>query len=430
MQGMFATLLAAAVLQPVDLNERYRPTPIPDRVVITFADNPATSIAVTWRTSRAVGQGFVQYREAIAGPNLEQDATRLDARHEDLTMPRSEVQDNSPYIARFHTAIIKGLKPKTMYAYRVGDGVNFSEWHQFTTASDAPEPFSFIYFGDAQNDVRSKWSRVIRQANSDMPKANFMLHAGDLINRAERDLEWGEWFEAGGWINASRPQVVTPGNHEYYRLVSETGERTGERALAPQWQPQFEYPRNGVPGLEDTNYFFDYQGARIISLNSLDKVEEQAAWLDKILTENPHKWTLLTFHYPMYSTAKGRDNAALRALWKPVFDKHKVDLVMQGHDHTYGRMNLATGLSGVDEASGTVYVVSVSGPKMYDLGEVDFMRRTAAQTQLYQLVHVDQDKIRYESRTATGELYDAFELHKSAAGVKRLVELMPEKINK
>jgi 3',5'-cyclic AMP phosphodiesterase CpdA len=185
-----------------------------------------------------------------------------------------------------------------------------------------------------------------------------------------------------------------------------------------------------VPGLEDTNYFLDYQGARIISLNSLDKVEEQAAWLDKVLTENPHKWTLLTFHYPMYSTARGRDNAALRALWKPVFDKHKVDLVMQGHDHTYGRMNLATGLSGVDEASGTVYVVSVSGPKMYDLGDVDFMRSTAAQTQLYQLVHVDQDKIRYESRTATGELYDAFELHKSAAGVKRLVELMPEKINK
>ena len=29
---------------------------------------------------------------------------------------------------------------------------------------DGPEPFSFIYFGDAQNDVKAHWSRVIRQA--------------------------------------------------------------------------------------------------------------------------------------------------------------------------------------------------------------------------------------------------------------------------
>jgi hypothetical protein len=430
MRLMLATFLAAAALQPVDLNERYKPTPIPDRVCLTFGGDPATAISVTWRTSRAVGQGFVQFREAIDGPDLKKGSTRLDARHEDLAMPRTEVKDQTPYISRYHTATISGLKPKTMYAYRVGDGVNFSEWHQFTTASDRPEPFSFLYFGDAQNDVLSRWSRVIRQAYSDMPEAAFLVHAGDLINVAERDQEWGEWFEAGGWINASRPQFATPGNHEYYRKVNEAGARTGERALAPQWQPQFEYVRNGVPGLEDTNYYIDYQGARVISLNCLDKVQEQAVWVDKVLAENPGKWSIITFHYPMFSTAQGRDNAELRALWKPIFDKHKVDMVLQGHDHTYGRMNLATGLTGVDSESGTVYVVSVSGPKMYELGNVDFMRRTAEQTQLYQIIHVDAGKIRFESRTATGELYDAFELHKDSARVKKLVELMPEKIKK
>ena len=50
---------------------------------------------------------------------------------------------------------------KSNLTYRVGDGVNWSEWFHFRTASDRPEPFSFIYFGDAQTDLKSLWSRVI-----------------------------------------------------------------------------------------------------------------------------------------------------------------------------------------------------------------------------------------------------------------------------
>ena len=74
---------------------------------------------------------------------------------------------------------------------------------------------SLVYFGDAQNDVKSMWSRVIREAYSTMPKVDFMLHAGDLINRHDRDVEWGDWFYAGGFIHAMVPSVMTPGNHEY-----------------------------------------------------------------------------------------------------------------------------------------------------------------------------------------------------------------------
>ena len=44
---------------------------------------------------------------------------------------------------------------------------------------------------------------------------------------------------------------------------------------------------------------------RIVSLNTEEKPEEQAAWLDKVLTANPNRWTVLTFHRPMFSSAKG-----------------------------------------------------------------------------------------------------------------------------
>ena len=81
----------------------------------------------------------------------------------------------------------------------------------------AKAPFSFIYFGDAQNDLKSRWSRTIRGAYSKMPKADFLLHAGDLVNRANNDHEWGEWFYAGGWIYGMMPSFATPGNHEYAR---------------------------------------------------------------------------------------------------------------------------------------------------------------------------------------------------------------------
>ena len=117
--------------------------------------------------------------------------------------------------SRYHSVVFDDLDPSTTYAYRVGDGVNWSEWVHARTASEKAEPFTFIYFGDAQTNLKSLWSRVIRGAYSDASRARFIVHAGDLVNRANRDAEWGEWFGAGGWVNAMVPSVPTPGNHEY-----------------------------------------------------------------------------------------------------------------------------------------------------------------------------------------------------------------------
>ena len=148
-------------------------------------------------------------------------------------------------------------------------------------------------------------------------------------------------------------------------------------------------------------------------------------------------------------------------MWKPLFDKHKVDLVLTGHDHTYGRtgfdvppvtptengegksastgvpaqpvstalvgtVNVPTGVQKVDEKTGTVYVVSVSGPKMYNNQKQDFMKRVAEDTQLYQVIHIDGNTLRFEARTAIGQLYDAFELHKTPGEINKLIELEPE----
>jgi 3',5'-cyclic AMP phosphodiesterase CpdA len=402
-------------------DDLYRATPMPDRIILTWKSDPAHSQAVTWRTDASIKQGLAEIAVATPGPDFAKNPKQLQA----TTTPF----ESNLGLAHYHSLDFIDLEPATKYAYRVGDGTNWSEWFQFTTASDKPAPFSFIYFGDAQTQVRSHWSRVIREAHSDAPKARFMIHAGDLVNNGTRDAEWGEWFGAGGWLNAMVPSVPTPGNHEYARDPERPLLR---RDLTTHWRPQFTLPENGIAGLEESVYYLDYQGVRIISLNSNEKEREQVPWLENVLADNPNTWTVLTFHHPVYSTAKGRDNPDIRNLWKPLFDKYHVDLVLQGHDHGYGRFsgelseNVGTGQNTRSPEGGTVYVVSVSGPKMYNVERTPAMARAAENTQLYQIISIDGDALRYEARTATGELYDAFRLKKKPGERNELVDEIPQ----
>lgn len=386
-----ALLILANRTAKVPDNDLHRPSPIPDRVILTWAGDPATTQAVTWRTDTTVERAVAQIAQAGDGPSFAKDAKEVDATTEKVKTDLNEAQS--------HSVEFTGLTPGVMYAYRVGDGENWTEWNQFRTASAEPAPLEFIYVGDAQNDIYALWSRLIRQGLRDAPRMQYIVHAGDLVNVSTRDALWGEWHRAAGWINRSVTSFPTPGNHEYPQI-------DGKRGLTPLWKPQFRLPGNGVAGLEETNYYIDVQGVRMISLNSNERQAEQAEWLDRLLSA-PHsnRWVIATFHHPIYSSAKGRDNPQLRAMWQPIFDKHGVDLVLTGHDHTYARTNLV---------KSTVYVVSVSGPKMYKLERTEQMQRAAADTQLFQIVRIDRGKLSYEARTARGVLYDAFELTKQS----------------
>ena len=397
--------------EPVPVAE-HAPSQLPDRVHLTWTGDPARSQTVTWRTEEGVSGAFAEIAVAEDGPLFVAKSRRVEAASEAF---ESDLGD-----ARYHTAVFENLQPDTLYAYRVGDGEIFSEWHQFRTASGEAAPLEFLYVGDAQNDIFSLWSRLIREGFAQAPQADFIIHAGDLINRANRDAEWGEWFLAAGWIFGRLPSVPAPGNHEY-----EKNDATGDRTLSRHWRPQFALPENGPKGLEETCYYFDIQGVRVVALNSNERQPEQAEWLDALLANNPNRWTVVTHHHPIFSAARDRDNPELRALWQPIYDKHKVDIVLTGHDHTYARSNLQTGANVQTGKAGTVYVVSVSGPKMYNLDREDWMQRAGEDTQLFQKIRIDGDRLRYESYTARGVLYDAFELVKRTNGPNEMIEAAP-----
>ena len=418
------------------------PSTQPDRIILTLAEDPATMINVSWRTHSKVDTAFAEIAIASESPKFGETAQRFKATTEHIN---AKLVRFAEFSANYHSVSFKDLQPNTLYAYRVGHDDAMSEWIHVRTANDEPEPFSFLYLGDAQNDLMSLWSRLIRASYQKVPDAKFVIHAGDLVNFPHSEREWDEWFYAGGFIHRTLPSAPLPGNHEYGpRNIIDKITRTIK--LAVQWRPQFNLPQNGPQGLEETSYYFDYQGARIVVLNSNEKLADQVAWLDRVLSESTQKWNIAAFHHPFFSSY-GRDNKRLRELWKPIFDKHRVDLALQGHDHTYARgriaanfhrdghladhthnhdepyqgsaQNAVSGVNNIDEGTGTVYVVSVSGGKMYSVKHDGWTphqakrERVAENTQLFQVIKVADNTLMYEAYTATGELYDAFDLVKS-----------------
>ncbi|MEC9094801.1 MAG: metallophosphoesterase family protein [Planctomycetota bacterium] len=381
-----------------NFSKDYPARKIPDRIALSISGDPATSVSVTWRTSKVSGKPVAELAKATAGPEFTKQKIQFKAKTQKLPFKNAD--------SYYHSVTFNQLEPDTQYVYRVGHAKNFSEWSEFKTAKLTDDQFSFVYFGDAQNSIKAMWSRVSRRGLRDMPNASFFLHAGDLINTANSDTDWGEWFYAGGWINRSIPIVASPGNHEY-----------GDGGLSRHWRVNFEFPSNGPKGLEESAYYFDYQGTRVISLNTNRDLDKQAKWLDQVLSGSQSNWTILTGHHPFYSPAKDRDNSSMRQQFAPIFKKHRIDLCLQGHDHTYAR-TFQTELKKEYESTqgarhiknGTVFAVSVSGPKMYYSKKESIMQRVAEGTQLYQLITVEKNKISYKALTATGELYDEFEL--------------------
>ncbi|WP_407318073.1 metallophosphoesterase family protein [Isoptericola halotolerans] len=402
-----ATAALAAALAVGATSVAAADTPVtPERVTLTPTETPATSQTITWRTAEDT-DAVVQHIPASGG-----EAT--------TTTGTGTGRAGGGY---HHRADLAGLEPATDYRYRVGDGETWSAWYPLTTAGQAGEPFRFLSFGDVQNDITAGAAPVVRAAYEAVPDARVAVHAGDLINHADDDAEWDEWFAAQGDGAASVNHVTAIGNHEY-----------DDWDISTVWNKQFPGAGNG-PGdsdLDDTVWYTDYQGVRFVTLNSnytnapwfdvKDWMEDQEAWLEDVLADNPNEWTVVAFHQPVFANSEGRSGAVVRRFWLDVFEEHDVDLVLQGHDHSYGRGGLRTNeTSRAGVTTGPVYVVSVTGPKMYEPTPFDWnlggarVRTQLGDTQTYQVVSVESDLLTYEARTADGTVVDAFEIDTSGA---------------
>lgn len=381
---------------------QYPSHPFPDQVVLTWSDDPQTTQTIQWRTDPSIDKGYVMIqKKALFHRFRPKPLERLSAVKEVLETPNII---NDPLSHRFF-ATITGLEPDTTYVYAVGDGTEdgWTELSEFTTAPARTKPFSFIYMGDAQNGL-DRWGSLVHTAFRERPDAAFYIMAGDLVNRGNDRDDWDSFFHNASDIYDRRQLVPVIGNHE---------NQGGHPTL---YLRNFDLLKNGPKQTEkERAYYFQYSNALFVVLDSNIKPESQSEWLDKVLSESKATWKFVVYHHPAYSSAPSRDNASIRKQWLPLFDKYHVDLALQGHDHAYLRTYPMKGEKKVaSPKEGTVYIVSVSGTKMYDQDPRDYTEFGMTNTATFQVldIQISGDRLVYRAYDTDNNLKDELVIEK------------------
>ena len=340
-----------------------------DRVVISPGQDGARQVGVSFRLPGASPTAAIEFGEDGAVTS---------------SIP---VQRTSIGIGRStYSAQLKDLRPETSYRYRiVGQQGAASQWETFTTASASDKPFEFLYFGDAQNGLDKQWRTTAEAGLAAAPDASLIVHGGDMVDTGS-EKEWSDFWQAQQGANARIQTVGALGNHE---LVFDL--------TASKFKNAFTLPSNGPAPLDETTYSFDYQGVRFITLTGNGVfLDRQAKFLEQQLESNPNRWSVVVVHQPIYNGTERNYTDAYREAFGEIIEKYGVDLVLTGHDHTYGR----GAKDGTEQTSGPQYVVATSGSKFFPTDEsIDFWRRGGAHREVWAQETATFQKIRVEGCT-------------------------------
>jgi hypothetical protein len=285
-------------------------------------------------------------------------------------------------------AIIDGLQENTAYSYRVGAEGAWSATYAFKTQSFSGA-FNFLFFGDPQigssGDVAKDgagWADTLNVALAANPNTELLVSGGDQVEVANTEAQWTA-FLAPDQLRQF-PWAPTIGNHD-------VGGKAYEQHF---WTPNTDRSSSFYAGSATTtsggDYWYIYKGVLFIDLNSNAYASgSDAAHIGYVTSVvNAHKaeakYTVLVYHHSIYSPAdhaNDSDNQQRRLDFPTAFSNLGVDLVLQGHDHSYSRSyaikngakantSEQPGAAQVSEGpGGVIYVTgdSASGSKYYDL---------------------------------------------------------------
>ncbi|MGY6661301.1 MAG: fibronectin type III domain-containing protein [Glycocaulis sp.] len=374
----------------------------PDHIIQTWQGDPREEITIQWRTSADAASDPVLWY----APENETESVSY-ARAETVTL-RSRQIVNDPAVD-FHRVRLTGLEPGARYAFGVSanGGENWSEVRHFHTAAEpGAQSWQFAYLGDPQNGL-DEWGDLIRQGYERFPEIRFWMIAGDLIDKGTERDNWDQFFQEGSSVFDRSAVVPAIGNHDSHG---------GHPTLYLQ---QFALPDNGSEHLDPgRTYHLTYQDMLIVVMDSnydLIEPETQTEWLDRVLGESNARWKVVIYHHPFYASRPGRDNQPLRDAWGPIFDRHNVDIAFQGHDHAYMRtVPMRDHRPAEPGEHGTIYLVAVSGTKMYEQELRDFVAFGTTNERTYQIIEMDSaaGTLSYRAINADGVEIDAFALEK------------------
>ncbi|WP_349866637.1 FN3 domain-containing metallophosphoesterase family protein [Leifsonia sp. WHRI 6310E] len=312
-------------------------------------------------------------------------------------------------------ATVTGLKENTSYVYRVGTEGDWSATYTFRTQKFSGD-FNFLFFGDPQigssgnvpNDSAG-WVDTLNVATSAYPNAELLFSAGDQVETANNETQYEAFLQSDKLRQI--PFVATNGNHD-----------VGSKAYEQHFNtPNVDRTAGANTGTgSGGDYWFIYKDTLFLDINSNSRDASHIAWMQKVVAEQgaKAKWKVLAFHHSIYSPgphATDSDVLDRRNVLPTVISDLGIDLVLQGHDHSYARSYLihngekanADEQAGADQVvagpGGVLYVTanSASGSKYYDLQNKGF----------WWLSVQNQEKVRN---------YSAIDITSSAITVKTL----------
>ena len=260
--------------------------------------------------------------------------------------------------------IVKNLKEDTNYYYQVMQNGKWQDTEAYTTKSFSE--FSFLYVGDPQigasknqtsteqekmvsagNEVSStaadnlaarndgyNWNNILNDAVKDHSDVSFIVSAGDQVNAGKNEREYAAYLGADALT--SLPVATTIGNHD---------------SVSNQYSLHFNNPNafsssdaNYIQGQTEagTDYYYSYGNVLFIVLDTNNyNCATHENVMKKAISENKDaKWRIVVFHQDIFGSGydhSDSDGMVLRTQLTPLMDKYDIDVVLQGHDHTYSR---------------------------------------------------------------------------------------------
>ena len=184
----------------------------------------------------------------------------------------------------------------------------------------------------ARNDGFA-WNRTLETAFKQTPDINFVISAGDQVNKTGKPKE--EEYAAYLFPKALKtvPVATTIGNHD---------------SLNADYAYHFYNPNptdNGVTKRRRLLLFLRRRSVHRAHTNNYN-VAEHADTIKEAVESDPNAaWRVVTIHQDIYGSGldhSDTDGMILRTQLTPVFDSYDIDVVLQGHDHTYSRTKMLT----------------------------------------------------------------------------------------
>ena len=361
----------------------------------------ADQAIVVWAT-REAGAARVEYRTGT-GPLLVPTAT---------STFRATSATGIPNFYQ-HEATLDGPQPEHHLSIRSARGGHRSHAGRRRSSSRRrrpPEPGRFASWPSA-TAVLVRAHKDRSQRVSTPKRFDAALHNGDIAysrgTYAEFDARFFPYYR--NWL---RRQAIFPsiGNHD-----DMTASATPLRQL-------FVLPRDGgsaaYPNNAERFYSVDYGPVHFIALDtqaaflSTARRQEQLAWLAADLQAAQHQpWRIAFFHRPPYSagTEHGSD-LAIRQAFGPLFEQYGVQIVVNGHEHSYERTVPWRESTNVTRQAVTYVITGGAGAALHPVGLAPFTAFSRSASHYVRMI-VSPTDATLEAVGTNGAVFDRFALN-------------------